>query len=318
PAADIIHWYQRDDRVDLTRGIPPMAVALRDLAHIADAQDASLIALKVNAANNGFITATGDNVEPEDPPEDDIYMDGEPGQYKILPRGYRVESPDPNQPQDNFPDFVRAVLRASAVGLGTSYAFLAADWSDANFASMRLGRADEQDEWIALQNDFIETVCQRVYERWLVSAVLSGALVLPQFDVSLASAVEWQGRRWVSPKPLEDVEVYERRVALGIDSRSEIMAAEGRDLWPTWDHLAEEQEYADELGILVEPPRKATTATATPLPERPGEGDDASGTSTTTGTTTSGGRLRFQFAASPNGHPNGRAAHSNGNGAAHD
>lgn len=264
PADQILHLYDQDERVDNTRGIPRLAVAMRDLTHIGDAQDASLIALKMNALNPSFIETAAEG-EVDEPPEDgDLVLTGEPGQMPYLGRGQKVATLDPNVPQDNYPEFTKAVLRSASVGLGTSYAMLAADWSDANFGSMRVGRQDETDEWIAAQEHFIATFCVPVFEKWLMSAMLKGQVTVPDYDIAKANRVEWQGRRWISPKPLEDVEVYERRIALGIDSRKEIAASEGRDLWPIWDNLAEEQEYAEEKQLNVEPPRKAAPTEAPP------------------------------------------------------
>lgn len=259
PADQIIHLYSRDDRVDLTRGVPHLAVAMRSLAHIGDAQDASLIALKVNASLNGFITTAAEAGEADDPPDEDVYLDGEPGQYKILGRGQGVVTPEPNQPDAKFPEFVKAVLKDAAVGIGTTYPFLAGDWEAANFGSMRVARQDETDEWIAYQEHFIPEVCIRVCETWLETAMLSGALAVPGYDLAQANRIAYQGRRWVSPKPLEDIEVAEREIALGVGSRSRFAAARGDELWENYEDLAEEQEYAQDLELNVEPPRKAAT-----------------------------------------------------------
>lgn len=267
PADQIIHLYTQDERVDLTRGIPHLAVAMRALAHLGEAEDASLIALKTNAINPAFIETAAEG-EVDDPPDGALLqLTGEAGDIPYLGRGQRVATLDPNVPQDNLPDFGKFVLRDGAVGLGTSYAFLAGDWSDANFASMRVGRQDETDEWIAHQEHFICTLVQPVFEAWLRSAMLKGRIPVPDYDLTKANRVAYQGRRWISPKPLEDVEVYERRIALGIDSRKRIVAAEGGELWDVWDDLAEEQQYAQEKQLNVEPPRKA--ATPTPIAERP-------------------------------------------------
>jgi lambda family phage portal protein len=277
PADQIIHLYTQDERVDLTRGAPHFAVAMRDLAHIGDAQDASLIALKANAINPAFIETDAEG-EVEDPPEGaTLQMSAEPGDIPYLGRGQHVNTLDPNVPQDNYPEFTKAVLRSIAVGLGTSYVKLAGDWSDTSFSSSRMAHADDNDEWIASQEHFIETVVRRVVEAWLMSAMLKGKIPSVGYDITKVNRIAYQGRRWVSPKPLEDVEVYERRIALGIDSRSEITAAEGRDLWESWEKLSEEQEYAKDQQLNVEPPRKAVPQTPAEA-ERPAAGDESAGT----------------------------------------
>lgn len=279
PASEIIHLALLDERVDMTRGRPQLASGLRDLRHLDGAQEASVVALRKNAAESGFIVTKSPDGEVEAPTED-VFVDGEPGTYRSLGLGQEIQVPEWNQPADNYTDFTRTVLRQIGSGWGTSYAFLSGDWSDANFGSMRIGRADEQDGWEALQEWFVEAFCRRVFEAWLPSAVMAGGLRIPNYDLTRAERVEWQGRRWTSPKPLEDVEVYERRIALGLDSRSEIKGREGGDLWQTWEFLAEENDYAGELGLTVEPPRTGVTEdepsddAATGDAAAPGDGRD--------------------------------------------
>jgi lambda family phage portal protein len=296
PADQIIHLYTQDERVDNTRGAPHFAVAMRDLAHIGDAQDASLIALKANAINPAFIETDAEG-EVEDPPDGaTLQMGAEPGDIPYLGRGQHINTLDPNVPQDNYPEFTKAVLRSIAVGLGTSYVKLAGDWSDTSFSSSRMAHADDNDEWIASQEHFIEIVVRRVIEAWLMSAMLKGKIPAPDYDINKINQVAYQGRRWVSPKPLEDVEVYERRIALGLDSRSEIAASEGRELWTTWEKLAEENDYATDQKLNVEPPRKAVPQTPAEA-ERPAAGDEPMAAAAETADTKKAGRyLRLRGA----------------------
>lgn len=278
PADQIIHLYTQDERVDLTRGVPHLAVAMRDLSHIGDAQDASLIALKANALNPAFIETAAEG-EVEDPPEGaSLNMSGEPGDIPYLGRGQRVATLDPNVPQDNYPEFTKACLRSIAVGLGTSYAFLAGDWSDANFSSMRVGRADETDEWIAAQEHFICTVVQPIVEAWLMSAMLKGRIAVPDYDLSKVNRIAYQGRRWVSPDPVKDIEVAEREIALGVSSRSRYASERGDDLWEIWEDLSDEQGYATDVNgqqLNVEPPRKAATPQKPEAEQPPADGETA-------------------------------------------
>jgi capsid protein len=147
---------------------------------------------------------------------------------------------------------------------------------------MRVGRMDETDEWIGLQEHFISTVCVPVFERWLMSAMLKGQITVPDFNIEKANAVAWQGRRWVSPKPLEDIEVAEREIALGVNSRSRFASERGDQLWDIWDELSEENEYAEEKDLAVDPPRKGVPTTTAPLAERPPESAAAVDDSTNT------------------------------------
>lgn len=254
PAADVIHLALWDERVDLTRGIPQLAVALRDLKHLDGAQEASVIALRAAASTMGFVTTKSPDGDVETPDTDQEF-EADPGVVKYLGMNQEFQAWDSGQPTDNYPDFTKAVLRGLAAGLGASYAMLANDLSEANYSSMRVGRAEEQETWMALQQWFIDHWCQRVFDAWLPAAMLAGALQVPQFDVAKASRVTWHPRRWVSPDPLKDVSAYEKEIALGITSRTRIAGTRGDDLWDVWDELKEEHEYAEEQDLDVEPPR---------------------------------------------------------------
>lgn len=274
PADQIIHLMHGAERVDRMRGVPRLAVALRDLRHLDGAQEASLVAMRAAASSVAVVVTKDPNGEVETP-DPNAVIEAEPGLWRYLGVNQELQSWDPHAPSDNYADFSKSVLRALASGLGTNYAQLAGDLSDANMSSMRVGRAEEQEGWMAEQEMLIEHFCQPVYDAWLRAAALAGAISVPEFNLARASAVVWQPRRWTSPKPVEDIEADERRVALGVVSRSMIAARDGVDIWEVWDQLKEEQEYAAQQGLNVEPPRK-TGGT-------PNDGDDTAPDDTASG-----------------------------------
>lgn len=258
PAADMIHLALWDERVDLTRGVPQLAVAMRDLKHLDGAQEASVIALRAAASTMGFITTKSPDGDIETPNTDEEF-EADPGVVKYLGMNQEFQAWQSTQPTDNYPDFTKAVLRGLAAGLGASYAMLAGDFSDANMSSMRVGRSEEQEQWQALQQWFIDQWMERVFVAWLPAALLRGALDVAggdvAYDLTKLQRHKWHPRRWVSPKPLEDAETAEIELALGLNSRARIAAQRGDDLWDIWDELVEEQEYAEEKDLDVSPPR---------------------------------------------------------------
>lgn len=259
PAEDMIHLALWEERVDMTRGPSQFAVAMRDLKHLDGAQEASVVALRAAASTMGFITTKSPDGDVETPDTDQEF-EADPGVVKYLGLGQEFQAWAATQPTDNYPDFTKAVLRGLAAGLGVSYAALANDLADSNYSSMKVGRAEEQETWKALQQWFVDNWCQRVFDAWLPAALLSrelsGVLLNPEFDLAKARRVTWHPRRWVSPDPLKDIEAAEKEVALGINSRMRLAAERGVDLWEVWDELEEENEYATEKDLDVEPPRK--------------------------------------------------------------
>jgi len=254
PAAQLIHLALWDERVDLTRAPSQLAVAMRDLKHLDGAQEASVIALRAAASTMGFVTTKGNEADVETPDTDQEF-EADPGVVKYLGLNQEFQAWEATQPTDNYPSFTKAVLRGLAAGLGVSYAALANDLSDVNYSSMRIGRADEQDHWVALQQWFIDQWMERVFQAWLPSAVLAGGLTIPHYDVAKAQAHKWQPRRWVSPDPVKDITAFEKELAVGVNSRTRYAGARGDDLWEIWDELVEEHEYAEEQDLTVEPPR---------------------------------------------------------------
>lgn len=254
PAEQVIHLYRDDERVELTRGVPDLAIALRDLRHLDGFQEAALIKMRTAAAAMGFITTKGPDAEPTTP-EEGLEFAAEAGMIRELGMGQEFQGWDPSEPATSYPEFVKAILRSIASGLGISYNQLANDLSDANYSSMRVGRAEEQETWKELQSWFIAQFCERVYDVWIRMAVLSGAVPAASQGSRDITAHEFTGRRWAAVDPVKEVEAYERRVALGIDSRKNIAAQEGGDFYETIDDLTEEEAYAESHGIDIGPPR---------------------------------------------------------------
>ena len=89
----------------------------------------------------------------------------------------------PSRPDDAFTPFVAQMLRAVASGVGCSYTQVSSDFSQSNYSSSRLELLETRAHYKTLQQYMIETLCQRVYEKWMDMAVMSGALRLPGFDI---------------------------------------------------------------------------------------------------------------------------------------
>lgn len=251
PAELVIHLFKNDERVELTRGVPELAVALRDLRHLDGFQEAALVKMRTAAAAMGFIVTKGDGADATTP-EEGLEFAAEAGIFRELGLGQELQSWDPKEPATSFGDFTKAILRSTAAGLGTSYAMLANDLSDANYSSMRVGRHEEQETWKELQGWFIDQWCERVYPAWLTSAALSGALSVGGESRDI-TAREWIPRRWASVDPVKDIEADERRVALGVASRQGIAARDGDDYWQIIEEREEEEAYAREHGVDVAP-----------------------------------------------------------------
>lgn len=267
PADQIIHLFT-PYRPGQTRGYSWFAPILVSLRMLAGLQEAELVASRMHAAKGGFIK----NMTPE---AIEAYVErlksmtkeeflrqtrGEPhhpapGVIPELAPGQEFEQFDPTHPNTAFDPFVRAILRALARGVGSSYATFTGDLSQANYGSMRGGLLPERDRYRVIQQAICVRVCRRVYRSWIRSALLSGAIPgLPLDAPRVPSAyyrVEWKPRGWQWIDPLKDIQASDLEVALGINSRQRIAAEQGRDYEDIVDELAEEQKYAEEAGVYV-------------------------------------------------------------------
>ena len=88
-----------------------------------------------------------------------------------------------------------------------------------------------------------------IYEAWLETAVLSGALRLPSYDVKRYKAHRWiiQGQEWVDP--LKDVEATKVELQLGLTSVTRVLGKRGEYLEDLLREIDAEQKLGLKYGI---------------------------------------------------------------------
>lgn len=266
PAAEVIHLYVRR-RPGQVRGITAFAPVLLPFAMLGAYEEAEITAARAAAAKLGFFRPTeAADIDADAPVE--LPLDMAPGTFDELPPGYEVEQYDPQHPNAAYAAFVSIVLRGIARGLGVSYLTLTGDLTAANYSSMRAGLLPERDHWRACQHWVARTLHRRVYSAWLEMALLGGAVRVDSRLASNYADVEWQPRGWQWVDPLKDVQAAERRIKLGLDSRTSLAADEGRDFEDVVDELHDEEAYAETEGVDVGgvDPRASAVAGASDQP----------------------------------------------------
>lgn len=280
PAEELLHLFF-NHRVGQTRGIPMLAVALRDMKTLDGYQEAELVAARTAAAKMGFFEVDpekgGAYTLPSEPSASDqeqsISMDASPGALEQLPPGMTFKSWDPQHPAGSFGPFVKAILRAMAVGLGVPYHTFAGDLEGVNYSSAREGKIEALPLYRALQ-EWMKTFFYRpIYEAWLPMAMLSGAIALPSFDPARWSDVDWLPRGWDWVDPLKDIQAASLEIAMGLTSRTTLCAERGVDFEAVLQDLQREKQLAEQYGIVLSLDTKLTAVpdagggTATPADE---------------------------------------------------
>lgn len=262
PASEILHLFIRR-RPGQVRGLTWFAPVVADL-HMLDGYEwSAVVAARAAAAKMGFIVNKSpeaiaeyeSEVERRREAGEDVdlqRMDATPGVIDELNPGQEFQAFDPAYPSTAYGEFVSAILRGIARGLGVSYMTLTGDLSSANYSSLREGRIREVDTWRTLQGWLVRRLHQPVYRSWLSYALLTPALRVDSRLAADYTDVSWKPRGWQWVDPAKDATANERKLKLGLTSRTRLAAEEGLDYEEIVDELRAEQEYADAENVDVD------------------------------------------------------------------
>lgn len=252
PADEIIHLYIVD-RPGQTRGITWFASAIERLHHLSGYEQAEVINARATASLMGFIQSPEGELIGEGTFDGDRVTTFEPGVFKYLAPGETVTVPPMNHDRSGsaFVDFLQAMLRATAAGLGCSYEGISQDYSQTNYSSSRLALLCERDYYRQLQHFLISIFHKHVYYKWLDVAVLSGALPLPRYEIDpdFYRMCRFIPRSWAWVDPLKEIAAYKEAEMAGYITKSQIIAESGGDLQEVFMQKQSELALAKELGL---------------------------------------------------------------------
>ena len=260
PADEIIHLYS-PDRPGQTRGITAFASAIMRLNNLKGYEEAEIIAARASSAMMGFVRTPDQELFEDGTFDDQSVLDFAPGSIRRLAPGEEMQFFSPSRPDDAFTPFVAQMLRAVAAGVGCSYTQVSSDFSQSNYSSSRLELLETRAHYKTLQQYMIETLCQRVYEKWMDMAVMSGSLRLPGFDIDPDRYYE---SKWIAPAsqfvdPQKEAEAYKSLVRSGIMTLSQVISLHGGDFEEVMRQRQHELAMLDELGIVTDTDPSAVT-----------------------------------------------------------
>lgn len=252
PAESVIHGFV-SDIVGQKRGIPWAATSLWRLKMLNGFENAALVNARVSAAKGGFFEWQ-EGFGPEHNEGEDLYMEAEPGAFQELPQGVKFKEWNPQYPNGEFAMFQKSMLRGSASGMGVAYNNLANDLEGVNFSSIRQGALDEREHWKELQEWLIESLHERVHERWLKFSLLAQKIKMNgrPLRAELIDSyrdISWQPRRWTWIDPHSDVEASIKQVQNLQNSPGQIIREQGNDPGTVWRKIANDIEEMKAAGI---------------------------------------------------------------------
>lgn len=277
PADEVIHLFLTE-RPGQTRGIPWFASALKRLHHVAGFEEAEVIAARASSAIMGFIETPDGELQEDGVLDGQRVTDFSPGKIEALGPGEKFTSFTPTRPGGTFDPFMRAMLRATAAGVGVSYETLSKDYSQSNYSSSRLALLDDRDHYRVLQSWIIENFHQRVFEAWLDMAALANAVSLPGYELNPRAyrAVRWMPRGWSWVDPAREVQAYKEAVRCGFMTASDVVAQTGGDYEELLEQRQREVELADEAGLVFDTNPAAVDAKGADQSATPTDGAAAS------------------------------------------
>lgn len=271
PAEDILHVF-RPLRIGQMRGRPWLSSIIVKLHELDQYEDAELVRKKTAALFGGFITQEGSEdtaagtlfgrpVAQDDNQNDVVAI--EPGTFPILPVGKDVKFSQPVDVGITYEVWIKQQLREIAVGMGCTYEQLTGDLSGVNYSSIRAGLLEFRRRISQLQYQIIiHQFCRPVAARFMDAAVLSGALILPDYynNRKRYLRIKWRPDGWPWVDPVKDQLAQQMSVRNGFKSRARVVAEMGDDVEIVDAEIAEDNARADKLNLVLDSDPRKTAA----------------------------------------------------------
>jgi lambda family phage portal protein len=257
-ARDMIHlaMFERNQ----TRAVPWITSGILQARQLGEYEKAEVTTARVAAAKMGFIESAAD-AQPYSGAQPDelgnMVTEVAPGVIEVLGVGQTFRPFNPGEPHTDYPNFRKAMIRGLACAFDVGYNALAGDLESVNYSSLRTGDKHDHEIWRYLQGWYIENARWRIFEAWLETAAISGAIDVPGFEYSdipmVLHAISWKPRGWDYVDPTKDSHADVVSVANKMETRTNIAARKGYDLEDIFATLAAEEDLAEEYGLDLTP-----------------------------------------------------------------
>lgn len=210
---------------------------------------------------------------------DRVSYDGKmltPGMIKELNVGDEIQVVNPSGQGADATSFTKLQQRLIGAGQGISYEATSRDMAESTYSSARQGLI-EDDLTYKEDKELLIEVLDEIYETFIISAVLCGAVSIPRFweEKDRYLAHEWiqEPKPWIDPYKESNANMIALKT--GQKTFKQIAAENGKDWRDQVDDIAEVMEYGNEKGIDMGGVLFGTFKTELTEPE-PYEGDGGS------------------------------------------
>lgn len=170
----------------------------------------------------------------------------------LLP-GEEIQVADATRPNTSFDGFVQSVLSQIGTSLGVPREVLLKQYNT-SYSAARAAIMDAYRNFLVERDDLISQFCQPVWSWIITEAVATGLLDAPGFFEDPIARDAWLGTEWIgapAPQidPTKEANAAQTWLNLGIKSRQDVCAEQGKDFTVTFNQVAKEKRMFDEAGI---------------------------------------------------------------------
>lgn len=231
PARALIHLrFAR--RLGQLRGISVFHGCVHRLQDLTDYEESERLAAKIAAAFSAVITKSPDMPGVFDrttTSAGDRSFEMTPAMVfdNLLP-GEKVETIASNRPSNALPDYRSAMLRAVSAGTGSRYSTIARTW-DSSYTAMRQETVSTMPGTDRMQDYFVALAIRPMYERWLSTAIMEGALDVRTADPLTLFDADYRGPGLPWIDPLDEAKAADVAIRARLKSRRQIIREGGGD-----------------------------------------------------------------------------------------
>ncbi|WP_082040852.1 phage portal protein [Pantoea sp. MBLJ3] len=272
-ADDIIHYY-REYFIGQQRGIPESSAIINTLIQYDGFTNYTLVQKKAAASSMGFITQDKDSqeqidimaMESEDEIPQDVVQTLEAGIIQQLPPGMDIKQFTSTQGGDDYYNFTNRLEEQISMGYGFFMQGYRGDTSNINYSSARFGDQAQRVMFKNIQRTMQEKVLERLFERWLQNAILSGEIDIPMTAIgSVLRNTQWSYPKWDSIDPKKDTETEILKIDNGLKPRSDTILEFGQEPETVFAQIQSEKDFyvpkmAHQLEVAKAPAEASATA----------------------------------------------------------
>jgi lambda family phage portal protein len=171
----------------------------------------------------------------------------------MLAPGEEIQTSTPADVGQTYEPFQYRTLLQISAALGIPYAYLSNDMLKANYSNSRMALLEFRRRVEAYQHAvMVWQLCRSVWVRWMDTAVMAGALDLPDYEERRREwlACFWRPPRWDWIDPLKDVRAEIEQMRALLKSRTQALAERGYDAEQVDAEIAADRAREQRLGLV--------------------------------------------------------------------